>query len=87
MDKTKLIFKEDSFKILQLTDIHVGGCLFTRKEDKLALDGVRSIVNEANPDFIAVTGDAVYPMVFYPKPFVSGTINNLKSIKMFAEVM
>ena len=29
------------FRILQLTDIHIGGGLLSRKKDRLALDAVR----------------------------------------------
>lgn len=32
--------KGKSFRILQLTDIHIGGSLGTRKKDKLALAAV-----------------------------------------------
>jgi len=78
---------KDSFKILQLTDIHIGGNVFTKKEDDLALDSIKKVVEATSPDLISVTGDAVYPMVFYPKPFMSGTFNNLKSTKKFAKVM
>ena len=85
---TSFTIKQDRpFKILQLTDIHIGGCIFTRKEDRNALQGIKAVVEAAKPDLIAVTGDAVYPMVFYPKPFMSGTFNNLKSSKMFGGFM
>ena len=50
------------FRILQLTDVHIGAGLFTRKKDKLALSAVEKIVKAADADFIIVTGDLVYPM-------------------------
>ena len=87
MDSPTFTLKDGKFKILQLTDIHIGGCIFTRKEDKAALDGIKKVVDAVCPDLIAVTGDAVYPMVFYPKPFMSGTFNNLKSSKIFGSFM
>ena len=87
MDSPSFTIKNGRFKILQLTDVHIGGCIFTKKEDILALDGVKKVIEASNPDLIAVTGDAVYPMVFYPKPFMSGTINNLKSSKIFGSFM
>lgn len=71
-----------SFRILQLTDIHIGGGILSRKKDVLALDAVKKIVRAADADFIVVTGDMAYPLL----PF-SGTINNLRSTKMFAETM
>ncbi|UKI21924.1 MAG: hypothetical protein L6V83_02865 [Christensenella sp.] len=41
---------------MQLTDIHIGGSLATRKKDKLALAAVEKIVNASNADFVVVTG-------------------------------
>ena len=49
-------------KILQLTDIHIGGSYSTRKKDKLALQAVEKIVNASDADFVIVTGDMVYPI-------------------------
>lgn len=69
-------------RILQLTDIHVGGGLLSRKKDKAALAAVEKIVRAANADFIVVTGDMVYPMFMF-----TGTGNNLKASKMFGETM
>ena len=70
------------FRILQLTDIHLGGGWLSRKKDKLALDAVEKVVRAANADFIVVTGDMVYPMFMF-----SGTSNNLKATKKFADKM
>ena len=69
-------------KILQLTDIHIGGGIFTKENDRLALDTVKKIVTAANPDFVAVTGDIVYPMWLS-----GGSHNNKKSAKIFANTM
>ena len=44
-------FKSDKLRILQLTDIHLGGSLLTKKLDQLALDAVMKVVKAANPDF------------------------------------
>ena len=79
--------KDKPFRILQLTDIHIGGYIFTNKEDKQALNDIKLIVENAKPDFIAVTGDAAYPMPFWPKPFFSGSLNNLKASKKFGSLM
>ncbi len=70
------------FRILQLTDIHIGGGWISHKQDKLALDAVERIVRAADPDFVVVTGDMVYPLFIF-----SGTSNNLKATKKFATVM
>ena len=47
-------------KILQLTDIHIGGSFSTRKKDKLALQAVEKIVNASDADFVIVTGGTPY---------------------------
>ncbi len=70
------------FRILQLTDIHIGGGWLSRKKDRLALDAVEKVVRAAQADFVVVTGDMVYPMFMF-----SGTSNNLKATRMFAEKM
>ena len=70
------------FRILQLTDIHIGGGLLSRKKDGLALDAVRKIVRASHADLVVVTGDMVYPLFMY-----SGTSNNLKASKKFGECM
>lgn len=84
-DGKDVIIKENGkpLRILQLTDIHIGGSVFTRKKDKMALEAVAKIVQKAKPDFVAVTGDMVYPMPW----LLQGTRNNLKASKMFASVM
>lgn len=81
--KTRITLDENHpLRILQLTDIHLGGGLFSRKKDKLALDAVRKIVAKANADFVVVTGDICYPFFVF-----SGTNNNLKGTKMFADLL
>lgn len=79
-----VITKENGkpFRILQLTDIHIGGGLFTRGKDRLALSAVKKVIENANADFIVVTGDMVYPFWMY-----GGTHNNLKASKKFADLM
>ena len=70
-------------KILQLTDIHIGGSFSTRKKDELALQAVEKIVNASDADFVIVTGDMVYPIPW----LLQGSFNNLKSSKKFAACM
>lgn len=54
--------KNTSFKILQLTDINIGGSFVTKKKDELALQTIYELVKETKPDLIIVTGDIVYPV-------------------------
>lgn len=70
------------FRILQLTDIHIGGGLFSKSKDRLALNAVEKIIKSAKADFVVVTGDVVYPFWIN-----GGTHNNLKASKMFADLM
>ena len=61
------------YKILQLTDLHLGFGMFSGKKDRLALEAVTELVRRTGPDLIVLTGDSVFP--FFPK---SGTMNNRK---------
>ena len=74
--------KDKPFRILQLTDIHLGGSLVTRKHDTLALNAIRKVIENANADFIAVTGDMCYPFIIF-----SGTHNNIRAIKKVSELI
>ena len=64
------------FRILQLTDLHLGVGLISKGRDRLALDAVRIIIKRSRPDMIVLTGDSVFP--FLPK---AGTLNNRKQAK------
>lgn len=59
------------YRILQLTDLHLGFGVLSRRKDRQALDAVRTIIQKSRPDLIVLTGDSVFP--FLPK---SGTRNN-----------
>ena len=54
--------EEGDFRILQLTDIHIGGSLFSYQKDLRALQTVYDLIEETKPDFIIVTGDFVFPL-------------------------
>ena len=64
------------FRILKLTDLHLGFGLISKGRDRLALDAVRIIIKRSRPDMIVLTGDSVFP--FLPK---AGTLNNRKQAK------
>lgn len=70
------------FKVLQLTDIHIGGGWMSLKKDAMAMNAVAAMVTAEKPDLIIVTGDASYPV-----PFQAGTFNNKSSAKLFAALM
>ncbi|MGN0319129.1 MAG: metallophosphoesterase [Lachnospira sp.] len=72
--------KDKDFKILQLTDLHLGFGFLSRRRDKLALDAVRTLIGKTKPDMIVLTGDSIFP--FLPK---AGTLNNRKQAKKLIE--
>ncbi len=76
------IISDNGLKVLQLTDIHIGGGWMSMKKDQMALNAVAAIINAEKPDFVIVSGDIVYPV-----PFQAGTFNNKSGAKIFAELM
>lgn len=55
--------KNDTLKVLQLTDLHIGGTLSTYKQDRAAFESIYfQVIQEARPDLIIITGDLVYPI-------------------------
>ncbi len=73
---------DDDFKVLQLTDVHIGGGWLSQKKDTMAINAVAAMVTAEKPDLVIITGD-----VSYPVPFSSATLNNLNSAKIFAALM
>ena len=73
---------DDDFKVLQLTDVHIGGGFMSIKKDNMAINAVSAMISEEKPDLVIVTGDIAYPV-----PFQAGTFNNKNSAKLFADLM
>lgn len=71
-----------NFKILHLTDIHIGGGFMSIKKDNMALNAVAAMITAEKPDLVVVTGDVAYPV-----PFQAGTINNKRPAILFADMM
>ena len=72
---------DKDFKVMQLTDIHIGGWMSLDKDAK-ALNAVAAMITAEKPDLVVVTGDIAYPV-----PFQAGTFNNLSGAKIFAALM
>lgn len=70
------------FKILQLTDIHLGGSVLSYDKDLKALKACFALLNEAKPDLVVVTGDLCFPM-----GFASFSFNNTATVQQFAAFM
>ena len=70
------------FKVVQLTDVHIGAGFMSHGKDLKALNSVAAMVTAEKPDLVIVTGDIAYPV-----PPQAGTDDNLASAKMFANLM
>lgn len=73
---------DDDFKVVQLTDVHIGAGFMSIKKDNMALNAVAAMISEEKPDLVVVTGDIAFPV-----PFQAGTFNNKNAAKLFAELM
>ncbi len=69
-------------KIVQLTDVHIGGGWMSAEKDSLAINAAASMVTAEKPDLVIVTGD-----ISFPVPFQAGTLNNKNAAKIFAALM
>lgn len=74
--------KSDDFKILQLTDIHLGGSVLSYSKDHKALEAVYDLIAYTKPDFVMVTGDLVFPL-----GVMSYSFNNETAVIQFASFM
>ena len=62
---TLRIPSDRDYKILQLTDLHLGFGIFSGKKDRLALAAVTELIRRTKPDLLVLTGDSVFP--FFPR--------------------
>ena len=73
---------DNDLKVLQFTDVHIGGGTLSKNKDMWALNAVATMIKAEKPDLVVVTGDIAYPV-----PFSSGSFNNLVPTELFAEMM
>ena len=73
---------DKDFKVLQITDVHIGGGWLSTGKDTMALNAVAAMITAEKPDLVVVTGDVAYPV-----PYQAGTFNNKESAKLFATMM
>lgn len=73
---------DKELRVMQLTDVHIGGGFLSSKKDSLAMNAVAAMITAEKPDLVIVTGD-----VSYPVPFQAGTFNNFSSARIFAALM
>lgn len=74
--------EKETFRILQLTDIHLGGSTLSVKKDLKALQTVYDLIAYSCPDFVVVTGDMTFPM-----GIMSFSRNNATPVVQFADFM
>lgn len=72
---------DGEFKILQITDVHLGGGVFYADSDRKALNAVAAMIGAERPDLVIVTGDmcSTYPM--------AGTFDNSYGHEYFIRLM
>ncbi len=76
------IITDRNLKIVQITDIHIGGGWLSKKFDLMAINAIASMIKEEKPDLVIATGD-----ISYPSSEKSGTINNQYAARIFASLM
>ena len=72
----------EDFRILHLTDIHLGGSLSSSLKDLKALEACYAEIMYTRPDLVIVTGDLCFPM-----GIMSMSLNNSAPVKQFAAFM
>lgn len=72
----------EDFKILQLTDIHLGGSIISYHKDMKALQAVYKLIDFTRPGFVVVTGDLTFPM-----GIMSFSFDNYTPVMQFASFM
>lgn len=72
----------EDFKILHLTDIHIGGSLYSYSKDLKALKACYAEIEYTRPDLVIVTGDMCFPM-----GIMSMSLNNSAPVHQFAAFM
>ena len=73
---------DGDFKVMHITDIHIGGGFMSKTVDEKALNSVAAMVTKEKPDLVIATGDIAFPV-----PYRAGTFNNYSGAKAFANLM
>ncbi len=73
---------DKDFRVMHITDIHIGGGFMTKSLDEKALNAIAAMVTKEKPDLVIATGDIAFPV-----PYRSGTFNNFSGAKAFANLM
>ncbi len=73
---------DGDFKVMHITDIHIGGGFMSKTVDEKALNAVATMITKEKPDLVIATGDIAFPV-----PYMAGTFNNYSGAKAFANLM
>ena len=72
---------DGDFRVLHLTDVHIGGGVISARNDKMAINAIAAMVTAEKPDLVVISGDMA---VGYPH---CGTLNNRYSHEIVAHIM
>ena len=72
---------DGDFKVLHITDVHIGGGIISAEKDKKAINAVAAMVTAEKPDIVVATGDISFAVPW------AGTINNSYAHRMFIRLM
>ncbi len=73
---------DGDFKVMHITDVHIGGGFLSKTVDEKALNAVAAMVTKEKPDLVIATGDIAFPV-----PYTAGTFNNYSGARAFANLM
>ncbi|MDD6269753.1 MAG: metallophosphoesterase family protein [Oscillospiraceae bacterium] len=77
-----IVTEKENFRILQITDIHIGGSIVSAVKDYKAVFACYCLIKHTKPDLVIVTGDLVFPVGLR-----SFSLNNSAPIIQFASFM
>ncbi len=73
---------DGDFKVMHLTDVHIGGGFMSKDVDEKALNAIATMVTKEKPDLVLATGDIAFPV-----PYMAGAFNNYCGAKAFGHLM
>ncbi len=72
---------DGDFKIMHITDVHIGGGVLSVRKDKMAINAVAAMITAEKPDLVVATGDISFAVPW------SGTVNNAYAHNYFKRLM
>ena len=72
---------DGEFKVMHLTDVHLGGSILSIGDDKKAMNAISAMIDTEKPDLVVITGDISFAVPW------AGTLNNKYAHDMFIRFM